>query len=78
MNILLYALIAVLGLIMLMQLYAWMATRRMQGKPAPESDGGGRHLYYFYSNTCGACRSVTPVIERLGSRHSNIQKWMSR
>lgn len=74
MNILLYVLIAVATLILLMQDHVWLATRRMQGKPAPEPADGRRHLYYFYSQTCGACRSVTPVIDRLSSKHPNVHK----
>jgi thiol-disulfide isomerase/thioredoxin len=49
----------------------WMMRRMqgMRGKPAPELHGRpgraarrGRALFYFFSPSCGACRTMTPVV----------------
>lgn len=74
MNILLYGLLSALALVALFQAYLWYSTKRIQGKAAPISSGSGRHLYYFFSPRCGACKNVTPVIDRISQRHENVHK----
>ncbi len=53
--------------------------KRKKGKPAPVLDGNyqkamkkGKSLFYFYSPSCGACRPMTPIIEKIGKKHRNV------
>ncbi len=56
--------------------------KRKRGKPAPELSGdygnavntGKTALFYFYSPRCGACRSMTPVVERFTNNTSRSFK----
>lgn len=64
----------------------WLLLRRarsVQGKAAPDNlptdiaqrlAERGRVLIYFFSPTCGACRSITPVVDRLVQEHDNVFK----
>lgn len=48
--------------------------RRLIGRPAPAVDGAsaGAKVYYFFSQRCGPCRSMRPLIERLGAVHPEL------
>ena len=70
---------AVIALFMGMQLLMWMRARRSVGKPAPDTrsvDGAAtadaRRVYYFYSEHCGPCRAIGPLVERLGQAHRHL------
>lgn len=64
----------------------WLLLRRaraVQGQMAPDTlppdiaarlAERGRVLLYFYSPTCGACRSITPVVDRLAQEFDNVFK----
>lgn len=77
-----FILIAVLGLFMAMPLYAWLGSKRMEGRAAPALDalltpeqrGMKKLLFYFYSEHCGPCRAVGPVIDALAARHGCVVK----
>ena len=64
------------------QLWVITASRRQQGKPRPDLDGlidgetlqQERLLFYFYSERCGPCRSLTPHIDRLQREHGQVVK----
>jgi len=71
----------ILGFILLQ--YLMMFRMKMKkGKPAPELTGkfekavksGDKALFYFYSPGCGACRPMTPVIERMMKKNKNVFK----
>ena len=71
MNILLIA--AVLGVLFFgFQLLMVRRMKRNKGKAAPELSGnrgeavqsGALALFYFHSPSCGACRTMTPVVQR--------------
>lgn len=74
--------IAVLGFIALiagMQLLMWLRAKRSVGHPAPDTssvDGPAasdpRRLYYFYSASCGPCRAIKPLVEKLRQSHRNL------
>lgn len=64
----------------------WLLQRRarsVQGQMAPNTlppeiaarlAERGRVLLYFFSPTCGACRSITPIVDRLAQEHDNVFK----
>lgn len=77
-------LIGILGLflilLMLMQLIPLLLTRRMKGKQAPGMESllsdrqrqNSRLLLYFWSPSCGMCRSVTPIINELSEERDDV------
>jgi len=81
-NTLLIVVLVVAGLIVLFfgfQIFMVMRMRRMEGKPAPQLDGKpgkaikrGKALFYFYSPACGACRSITPVVQKMAKTKKNV------
>jgi thioredoxin 1 len=55
--------------------YTYYSARRLVGKRVEGAGGGdATHLYYFYSASCGPCRSMTPIIDELADRHGNVTK----
>lgn len=51
----------------------------MRGKPAPDLAGivtghQEQALIYFFSDACGMCKPMTPVIDRLSTEHRNVVK----
>lgn len=65
-----------------MPLWTVLQARRQRGKPAPpyaallsaEQQRAPSLLFYFYSEHCGPCRSLGPVVDELAARHGNIIK----
>jgi thiol-disulfide isomerase/thioredoxin len=71
----------VTAFLLIMQVSTWMRAQQAQGRPVPDTtaiDGAAARdrvrLYYFYSDHCGHCRSMTPLVERLQARHRNLIK----
>ncbi|MGM0597676.1 MAG: thioredoxin family protein [Myxococcota bacterium] len=50
------------------------AVPRLTGKPKKAIDNQKSALFYFYSPSCGACRSMTPVISQLADHNDNVFK----
>ncbi len=77
-----FVLIAVLLLFMAFPLYIWLSSKRMQGGSAPAYDDllapeqrdKAKLLFYFYSQQCGPCRTLTPLVERMAERYGNVVK----
>ncbi len=77
-----FVLIAVLLLFMAFPLYIWFSSKRMQGGSAPPYDdlltpeqrGKAKMLFYFYSQHCGPCRTLTPLVEQMAERYGNVVK----
>lgn len=77
-----FILAAIIGLFAAMQLYVWLGSKRLQGQDAPEYVGlldpaqqdMKRLLFYFYSEHCGPCRALTPLIDRMAERYDNVVK----
>lgn len=71
--ILVYLLIGIIVFFLGFRFLMFWRMRKQKGKPAPELDGsygkvirqGKPALFYFYSEHCGACRPMTPVIDAL-------------
>ncbi len=65
-----------------MQLAVWLGSRRMRGRPAPALDAfldpaqrdRERLLFYFFSERCGPCRAMTPVIDELRAERDDVVK----
>ncbi|RUP25718.1 MAG: thioredoxin [Curvibacter sp.] len=70
---------SVIALFAGMQLLMWIKAKRSVGSPAPDTssiDGPAasdtRRLYYFYSASCGPCRAIKPLVEKLRQTHRNL------
>jgi len=78
----LYIVLAIVGLFIVMQLYVRLSSLLKKGKTIDGVKGklgneirsGKKLLVYFYTNSCAACKPMTPVIDRLKKEHSNIHK----
>ena len=68
--------------IVLMQIVPLIRARRMRGRAVPELDamlndaqrGEERLLVYFWGPGCGACRPMTPVMDKLAAERGNVVK----
>jgi thioredoxin 1 len=82
MDMVFYIVLAIVGFIVFMRLLAWFSSVLKKGKKiAPFSGEIGRKiqrgeklLLYFYTPTCGACKSMTPVIDQMKEEKNNIYK----
>jgi thioredoxin 1 len=82
MDYLFYFLFAFAVLLLGVQVYTAYRAHGMKGKPAPDLSfiedpvqrEQNRHLIYFFTPGCGACRSMTPVIDRLMRDHPQVIK----
>ena len=70
---------SLIALIVGMQMFMWIRAKRSVGNPAPDTsaiDGRAaadkRRLYYFYSASCGPCRAIKPLVEKLRQAHRNL------
>lgn len=73
------AVAGVIALIFGMQGLMWLRAKRSEGHSAPDTssiDGpaatDARRLYYFYSASCGPCRAIKPLVEKLRQSHPNL------
>ncbi len=71
--------LALLGIVLVVfGLQFWMGRRMkgLEGKAVPVdgAERAGRQLYYFFSPSCGPCRSMSPVIDELGQSHNGVIK----
>jgi thiol-disulfide isomerase/thioredoxin len=64
------------GFLVLMPMLTMIAARRMVGTPVEEDgrSGSGDRMIYFYSPSCGPCRSMTPIVERLAQESDRVVK----
>jgi len=78
-----YVLAVVLGffvLLTVMRVVLMAKMKKMKGKEAPSLAGkpgaaissGAKALFYFHSPTCGACRSMTPVVGTMAKKNGNV------
>jgi len=80
--IVLYILLGIVVAFVTLQLFLKFKMSLKKGKPAPEISGkegkairsGKRVLFYFYSPQCGACRTMTPVVEKMSKSNKNVFK----
>jgi thioredoxin 1 len=77
-----YVLLGIVLLFLAMQFVIRLGTRRLEGKPAPDVsdllgqpvDPAHKSLFYFYSDHCPPCRTMSPRIDRLAERYPNVFK----
>lgn len=82
MDNLIYLVLAVVGFFVIVQVYARLSMflkkgkkiEHVEGKLGREIKSGNRVLIYFYTNSCAACKPMTPVVDRLKKEFNNIHK----
>jgi len=82
MMIIVYVLGGIIALFFLLQLGMRLKMRMQKGKPAPELGGrygkavksGKKAMFYFYSESCSACKPMTPIIEQFVKKNHNYFK----
>jgi thioredoxin 1 len=82
MDVLLYIVLIIVGFFVVMNLFVWISGFLKKGKKIDELSGelgagikaGNKLLVYFYSPSCGACKAMTPVVEEMSRKNSNIFK----
>lgn len=78
----LYVVLAIVGFFVFIRLLAWFNGRMKKGKAIQPFTGeisrkiqsGEKLLLYFYSPSCGACKTMTPVIDEMKKKNNNIYK----
>jgi thioredoxin 1 len=78
----LYIILAVIGLFIALQLFLRLSAYFKKGKEIKGISGSlgreissGRKLaVYFFSNSCAACKPMTPVVEKLQKEFPNLHK----
>jgi thioredoxin 1 len=76
----LVAVLGMVGLVVSMQLAMARRARAMRGKEVPTLPGGTgrriraheRALVYFFSPSCGACRTLTPRVRALSAKNDAV------
>jgi len=77
-----YLVLAILALFGGYMLWIALATRQLRGRSVVDLAGlfpelanhQGKAVIYCYSTHCGPCRHMTPAIEALRQKHSNVLK----
>jgi len=77
-----YTILAIVAVFFLMQYGMVLKMKFKKGKPAPELKGCEAQsaeskdgaLFYFYSDGCGACKTMTPIISDLAKTRKNVFK----
>ena len=72
----------VVGFFVVTRLWVWLSGKLKTGKKIPPFSGeigdrvqkGEKLLLYFYTPSCGACKSMTPVIEEMSKDNKNVYK----
>jgi thioredoxin 1 len=78
----LYVVGGIVGFFIIMNLFVlvngWMKKGRvltnLSGELGRKIAAGQRMLLYFYSPSCTACKSMTPVIDKMRTENMNVQK----
>ncbi len=77
MNTLMITIASLVALFIIFQIWMVSRMKRMEGKSAPLTPGydsgeNSKSLYYFFSENCGACRAMTPVMHGLSDTSENV------
>jgi len=78
----LYIILFIVGLFVFMQVYVRLSTYLKKGKEIGQVLGefgkriseDGKHIVYFYSDSCTACKPMIPIIENLKNEYKNVHK----
>ncbi len=79
-DILLYIVLIIIGFFVFMQLFVWISglTKRgkmignIKGELGRQIQSGKKLMVYFYSPTCGACKAMTPMVDRLKKEFKGV------
>lgn len=82
MDLFISILAVIVGFFVVMRLFVWVNGRIKKGKKIAPFSGeigqriqkGEKLLLYFYSPSCGACKSMTPVIDEMKKEKNNVYK----
>ena len=82
MDTLLIIVLVIVGFFVMMRVMVWVSGKLKKGKKIPPFSGelgkriqkGEKLLLYFYSPSCGACKTMTPVVEEMMEKKDNIYK----
>lgn len=82
METILYIVLTIVGLFVVMQLYIRLSgvfkkgkvIEGVRGRLGNDIQSGRKLLVYFYTNSCAACKPMTPLIDHLRKEFKNIHK----
>ena len=82
MDTLLLIVLVIVGFFVMMRVMVWVSGKLKKGKKIPPFSGelgkriqkGEKLLLYFYSPSCGACKTMTPVVEEMMDKKDNVYK----
>ena len=82
MDTLLLIVLVFVGFFVIMRLMVWVSGKLKKGKKIPPFSGelgeriqkGDKLLLYFYTPSCGACKTMTPVVEEMMDTEDNVYK----
>jgi thioredoxin 1 len=82
MDTLLIIVLVFVGFFVIMRLMVWVSGKLKKGKKIPPFAGelgeriqkGDKLLLYFYTPSCGACKTMTPVVEEMMDTKDNVYK----
>jgi thioredoxin 1 len=82
MDTLLLIVLVFVGFFVIMRLMVWVSGKFKKGKKIPPFSGelgeriqkGDKLLLYFYTPSCGACKTMTPVVEEMMDTKDNVYK----
>jgi len=74
-----FIVLGIIAVLMLTQLWFQYRMKRLEGTPVPESlqadsAAASAVLYYFYSDACGPCRRVSPLVKKLAEERPETVK----
>jgi thiol-disulfide isomerase/thioredoxin len=82
MDTLLLIVLVLVGFFVIMRLMVWVSGKLKKGKKIPPFSGelgeriqkGDKLLLYFYTPSCGSCKTMTPVVEEMMDTKDNVYK----
>lgn len=75
-----YIILGIIVAFFLLQVFMGLKMKMKKGKSVPDLPGahgrmvksGSKVLMYFYSPSCRACKTLTPVLRSLSKKHKNV------
>jgi thioredoxin 1 len=78
----LYIVLAIVGFFVFVQIFFYIQGLLKKGKKIEDFDGelgkkvksGRKLLLYFFSPSCSACKTMTPIVEKMGQKNKDVHK----
>ena len=78
--IIVYIILGIVAAFFLLQFFMGIKMKMKKGKIVPDLDGahgrmvkkGSKVMMYFYSPSCRACKTLTPILKGLSKKHKNV------